>query len=178
MKIKVYYADTDAGGVVHLNRRIPPLAHTAMYLWHKYWSRKTWNVVGEYIKAYCPKGGVVFDPFSGSGVTAMEALKHGRRAIVCDLVPVATEITRLTIKPVNEIRLYEAFQRIEKKVKDKIRNLYSTRCRKCRKEIVFDCAIWEKDKCMEIRYRACPHCGDRREKECSLTRPTETVSGK
>ena len=23
-----------------------------MYVWHKYWSRKTWNVVGEHIQAY------------------------------------------------------------------------------------------------------------------------------
>ena len=27
----------------HLNRQIPPEAHTPMYNWHKFWSRKTWN---------------------------------------------------------------------------------------------------------------------------------------
>jgi hypothetical protein len=32
-----------------INRQIPPEPHTAMYVWHKYWSRKTWNVVGEHI---------------------------------------------------------------------------------------------------------------------------------
>jgi hypothetical protein len=36
----------------HLNRQIPPEAHTPMYNWHKFWSRKTWNVVSEFIKAY------------------------------------------------------------------------------------------------------------------------------
>jgi len=153
----------------HLNRQIPPLAHTSMYLWHKYWSRKTWNVVGEYIKTYCPEGGIVFDPFAGSGITAMEALKNGRRAIVCDLVPIATEITRLTIKPVNELHVYEAFKRVEEKVKDKIENLYLTRCRKCQKELVFDCAIWKGGECLEIRYQSCPYCGDRQEKNCTLT---------
>ena len=154
---------------IHLSRQIPPLAHTSMYLWHKYWSRKTWNVVGEYIKNYCPEGGIVFDPFAGSGITAMEALKNGRRAIVCDLIPIATEITRLTIKPVNEVHLYEAFKRVEEKVKDKIQNLYLTKCRKCRKEIIFDCAIWKGEECLEIRYQSCPHCGDRQEKECKLS---------
>jgi len=152
----------------HLNRQVPPLAHTSMYLWHKYWSRKTWNVVGEFIKAYCPEGGIVFDPFAGSGIAAMEALKNGRRAIVCDLNPIATEITRLTIKPVNEIHLYEAFKRVEEKAKEKIESLYVTECRKCGKEIVFDCAIWEGDSCKEIRYQSCPHCGDRQEKDCGL----------
>ena len=137
-----------------------------MYLWHKYWSRKTWNVVGEFIKTYCPEGGIVFDPFAGSGITAMEALKNGRRAIVCDLNPIATEIIRLTIKPVNEIHLYEAFKRVEKKVKNKIEDLYLTLCRTCGKEIVFDCAVWEGNSCREIRYPSCSYCGDRREKDC------------
>lgn len=165
---KVDASATGAGHVVHINRQIPPLAHTSMYLWHKYWSRKTWNVVGKYIKAYCPEGGIVFDPFAGSGITAMEALKNGRKAIVCDLVPIATEITRLTIKPVNEVHLHEAFKRVEEKVKDKIENLYFTRCRQCGKEIVFNCAIWKGDQCLEIRYQSCPHCGDRQEKDCKL----------
>ena len=166
---------TGAGHVVHLNRQIPPLAHTSMYLWHKYWSRKTWNVVGEYIKTYCSEGGIVFDPFAGSGITAMEALKNGRRAIVCDLVPIATEITRLTIKPINELHVYEAFKRVEEKVKDKIENLYLTRCRKCQKELVFDCAIWKGGECLEIRYQSCPYCGDRQEKNCSLTKPDKAL---
>ena len=161
---------TGAGQVVHLNHQISPLAHTSMYLWHKYWSRKTWNVVGEYIKTYCPEGGIVFDPFSGSGITAMEALKNGRRAIVCDLVPIATEITRLTIKPVNEIHLHEAFKRVEENVKTRIENLYLTRCRQCGKEVVFDCAIWKEGACVEIRYQSCPHCGDRQAQGCGLTR--------
>jgi 16S rRNA G966 N2-methylase RsmD len=141
-----------------------------MYLWHKYWSRKTWNVVGEFIKTYCPEGGIVFDPFAGSGVTAMEALKNGRRVIVCDLNPIATEIIRLTIKPVNEIHLYEAFKRVEKKVKDKIEDLYLTLCRNCGKEIVFDCAVWEGNSCREIRYQSCSYCGDRRDKNTKLAK--------
>lgn len=154
----------------HLNRQIPPLAHTPMYLWHKYWSRKTWNVVGEFIKTYCPEKGLVFDPFAGSGITAMEALKNGRRVIACDLNPIAAEIIRLTIKPVNEVALFEAFKRVEEKVKEKIEKLYITECRKCRKEIVIDCAIWKQGACLEVRYQGCPHCGDRQEKNCKLTK--------
>lgn len=127
-------------------------------------------MVGEFIKTYCPESGIVFDPFAGSGITAMEALKNGRRVIVSDLNPIATEIIRLTIKPVNEVHLYEAFKRVEEKVKEKIETLYHTVCRKCKKEIVFDCAIWEGKNCKEIRYQSCPHCGDRQEKECKLTR--------
>lgn len=158
----------------HLNRQIPPEAHTSMYNWHKFWSRKTWNVVAEFIKTYSPENGIVFDPFAGSGVIAMEALKHNRRAIVCDILPVATEIIRLTIKPVSTTKLLEAYKRIEEKVKNKILSLYQTKCRKCGEEIAFTCAIWERDQCTEIRYDNCPSCGDRREKNC----PPESFDNK
>lgn len=150
--------------IEHLNRQIPPFAHTPMYNWHKFWSRKTWNVVGEFIKTYAKPGEVVFDPFAGSGVVAMEALKNKRRAIVCDLLPVSTEIIRLTIKPVSETALYNAFKRVEEKVKNRILSLYKTPCRKCHKEIPFTCSVWENQEMVEVRYQSCPHCGDRREK--------------
>jgi 16S rRNA G966 N2-methylase RsmD len=141
-----------------------------MYVWHKYWARKTWNVVAEFVKTYCPEGGIVLDPFAGSGVVAMEAVKAGRKAIVCDLLPIATEITRLTLKPVNLEQLRQAFKRVEERVKDKIRDLYQTTCRKCRYAFPFTCAVWEQGRCTEIRYEACPQCGDRQEKNCSPNR--------
>ncbi|MFQ5853164.1 MAG: DNA methyltransferase [Candidatus Binatia bacterium] len=155
---------------VHIDRQIPPLAHTPMYVWHKFWGRKTWNVVGEYIKTYCPEGGVVLDPFAGSGIVAMEALKIGRKAIVCDLLPIATEITRLTIKSVDLGQLQQAFDRVAKRAKNHILELYETRCRNCRHPFPFTCAVWEKRRCIEVRYQACPQCGDRRERDCRPNR--------
>ena len=156
--------------LIHLNRQIPPLAHTAMYNWHKFWSRKTWNVVGEFIKTYSKEGEIVFDPFAGSGVVGMEALKNKRRVIICDLLPVATEIARLTIKPVSETELYNAFKRVELKVKNKIVNLYRTRCRKCGTLFPFTCSIWENNNMVEVRYQSCPQCGDKREEETPPTK--------
>ncbi|HLX61580.1 MAG TPA: DNA methyltransferase [Planctomycetota bacterium] len=153
-------------GVQHIERQIPPEAHTSMYVWHKYWGRKTWNVVGEFIDKYCPPGGIVLDPFAGSGVVAMEALKIGRKVIVCDLLPVSTEIIRLTLKHVDPEKLVQAFDRVERGVKDQILELYQTQCRKCRLRFPIACAIWDNDKCTEIRYASCPRCGDRREKNC------------
>ncbi len=37
------------------------------------------------ILAGCPKGGVVLDPFGGSGTTAAVAMEEGRSAILCEL---------------------------------------------------------------------------------------------
>lgn len=39
------------------------------------------------ILAGCPVGGVVLDPFGGSGTTAGVAMAHGRNAVVCELNP-------------------------------------------------------------------------------------------
>jgi DNA methylase len=109
----------------HISRQIPPEAHTAMYVWHRYWSRKTWNVVGAYIENYCPPDGIVFDPFAGSGVVAIEAARRGRRAIVCHLNPVANLITETTLKPLDIIEFQRAFERIRTEVRERIEKLYS-----------------------------------------------------
>jgi tRNA G26 N,N-dimethylase Trm1 len=150
--------------VDHLNRQIAPKAHTPMYNWHKFWGRKTWNVVSEFIKTYSPEGGIVMDPFSGSGVTALEALKLGRRVIAVDLNPIATEILRLTIQYVDPIKLQTAFERVQKDVKEEINNLYLTQCRNCGENIPIECSIWKRDEnknlsLKELRYK-CPHCSE------------------
>lgn len=143
-----------------------------MYSWHKFWGRKTWNVVGEFVQNYCPQDGVVLDPFSGSGVTALESLRLGRRVIAIDLNPIATEILRLTIDPVNLAKLEEAFQRVAAAVKEKICRLYVTNCRECGNEVIIECAVWERNEkkkltLKEVRYKC--FCGDVRENGCKPT---------
>ncbi len=145
----------------HLNRQIPPLPHTAMYVWHKYWARKTWNVVAEHIRAYTREQEVVFDPFAGSGVVAIEAARNKRRAIVCDLNPAASHITELTLRPVNTGKLHEAFERVRERVQRRIAELYTIHCVKCGQPLVADCFVREGDDLVEVRYKGCPHCEHR-----------------
>jgi 16S rRNA G966 N2-methylase RsmD len=150
----------------HINRQIPPEAHTAMYVWHKYWSRKTWNVVAEHIKAYTREHEVVFDPFAGSGVVAIEAARNKRRAIVCDLNPAAGRITELTLRPVNPLKLLEAFERVRDRVKNSIEELYTIHCLKCGASLVADCFVRQGDELVEVRYKGCPQCKHRCETGC------------
>ena len=150
----------------HINRQIPPEPHTAMYVWHKYWSRKTWNVVGEHIQNYTKPGQIVFDPFAGSGVVAIEAARNRRRAIVCDLNPAASLITELTLHPVNTLGLVEAFERVRAKAQKRVAELYTTHCLKCDKPLVADCCVREGDQLVEVRYKGCPHCEHRCETGC------------
>ena len=44
------------------------------------------------VLAGCPAGGVVLDPFGGSGTTAGVAIKHGRDAVLCELNPEYAEL--------------------------------------------------------------------------------------
>lgn len=46
------------------------------------------------ILAGCPMGGVVLDPFGGSGTTGQVALELGRSAILCELNPAYVELIR------------------------------------------------------------------------------------
>jgi 16S rRNA G966 N2-methylase RsmD/uncharacterized Zn finger protein (UPF0148 family) len=145
----------------HLNRQIPPEAHTAMYVWHKYWSRKTWNVVGEFIRHYTREQEVVFDPFAGSGVVAIEAVRNKRRAIVCDLNPAASLITELTLRPVNLVKLLEAFEGVRARAQKRLEKLYEVHCVKCGAPLVAAAFVREGDTLTEVRYPKCPACEHR-----------------
>lgn len=134
-----------------------------MYVWHKYWSRKTWNVVGEHITSYTKEQGIVFDPFAGSGVVAIEAARHKRRAIVSDLNPIASRITELTLRHVSLTDLRAAYDRVEEKVRKRIEALYEVHCVKCGQPLIAACFVREGDAVTEVRYPGCPHCGHRAE---------------
>ena len=49
------------------------------------------------VLAGAPVGGTVLDPFGGSGTTAGVALKHGRKAILCELNPEYAAMTKSRI---------------------------------------------------------------------------------
>jgi DNA modification methylase len=75
------------------------------------------------------KGGILLDPFVGSGVTAIEALKRGRKAIAID--PISTFIIPMTLKPINLKDVKEAFKQLEKSIRKDIEKLYTTTCPNC-----------------------------------------------
>ncbi len=55
-----------------------------------------------FVKSFCPPGGVVCDPFSGSGTTCHAAVEHGRRFVGCDIRESQIELCErrlLTVTP-------------------------------------------------------------------------------
>ena len=135
-----------------INYALVAKTHTPMYLMHKYWARKPHNVVSEYIKHYSKEGDIVLDPFSGSGVTAIEAIKLGRKAIAIDLNPISAFMTRCTAMPIDIKKFEEAFKEIEKNVKNKINELYETKCEKCGGDALIICTHWENSTPIKIYY--------------------------
>jgi 16S rRNA G966 N2-methylase RsmD len=87
------------------------------YKIHPYYTKQPSNVVGEYIRHFCPEGGLVVDPFCGSGVTAIEALTNRRRTVCLDLDPLAVFITRQTcLAPVDLNAFWDAYRQIEEEI--------------------------------------------------------------
>jgi 16S rRNA G966 N2-methylase RsmD len=150
--------------IEHINHPLVSKAHTPMYLMHKWWARKPHNVVAEYIKRYSKDGDIVLDPFVGSGVTAIEALKLNRKAVAVDLDPMAIFITRLTARPYDALEIKRTFNTIQKRIKNKIEDLYTTSCPHCDQEALIACCHWRKDKLVKIMFE-CPQCNKRGSKK-------------
>lgn len=87
------------------------------YKIHPYYTSQPSNVVSEYTRHFCPEGGLVVDPFCGSGVTAIEALTNRRRTVCLDLDPLAVFITRQTcLAPIDLNAYWDAYRRVEKEM--------------------------------------------------------------
>ncbi len=99
--------------------------HTPEYLLHKYWARKPHNVLSELIKELVPKGGVVVDPFCGSGVVLHEAQKLGLTAYGFDINPTACLISRVLTTPPSSSAFLETVTHILDEISDEISASYS-----------------------------------------------------
>ncbi len=133
--------------------------HSPMYVMHKYWARKPHNIVFEYIKNYSKEGEIVLDPFVGSGVTALEAVRLDRKAIGIDLNPMSIFISRMTGRPAEMAAITRAFTTIADNCQEEIESFYGTVCSRCGGPARVLASIWNRaeDRLTEIRF-FCPRC--------------------
>lgn len=82
---------------------------------HGYFTRQSWDILQHYIKHFTRPNDTVLDPFGGTGVTAIEALMLGRKAIHIDLNPLSPFIVNNLIAPVKFNELQKEFEIIENK---------------------------------------------------------------
>ncbi|OSP10390.1 hypothetical protein B9H04_02915 [Halorubrum ezzemoulense DSM 17463] len=119
--------------------------NTPMYNMVRFWGRKPQNLVTSYIEQFTDEGETVLDPFSGSGVTALEALRADRRGIYNDLNPLFRHIARTTAAHVDLDELEDGFDTVMENLRYRrhevggadgdaqrsFRWLYETTCRNC-----------------------------------------------
>jgi len=97
---------------------------------HKYWSRKPWFVVDQYIEKYSKKDHVVLDPFCGSGIIGLQSVLADRNFIGYDLNPFAVFLAKNSMDiGYDPITFDEEFSIIEQTVREKIMPLYITKDR-------------------------------------------------
>lgn len=137
---------------------LKPSTYKGIYAMHKYWSKKPPNIVAFFIEKYSRKGDIVLDPFSGYGVTGIEALRLGRKAVLIDLNPIATHISKVIIEPLNSKEFESVFESLQKKVKQQIDKLYETQCPYCGKRAVVTHYIHRNGTIEKIWFE-CPNCG-------------------
>lgn len=93
---------------------------------HKYWSRKPWYIVEQYIEEYSKAGDLVLDPFCGSGAIGLECVLNGRNFVGYDLNPMAAYLTENTLAVDFESSDFlDEADELENTVKAKIMELYA-----------------------------------------------------
>lgn len=109
-----------AGGNIkalpEINYPLVEATRPALYRAMKYWGKKPHNIWAQYIERYCPPGGIVCDPFVGSGIAALEAAKLGRKAIAFDLNPLCAFFIEVMASPFDE----EAFLSAARGIRDSV----------------------------------------------------------
>ncbi len=92
---------------------------------HKYWSRKPWFIIGEYVKKYSNNGETVLDPFCGSGTIGLEAILSGRHFVGYDLNPFATFLAENSLNTdYDENSANNDLNILQEEVSKKIMDLY------------------------------------------------------
>lgn len=96
----------------HINYALVEDVRPAMYKAMKYWGKKPHNIWSDFIDCYCPKDGVVLDPFMGSGLVAFESLMLNRKAITFDLNPLSTFVVETTLQDFDKEKFTESVEKI------------------------------------------------------------------
>ena len=77
-----------------------------------YFTKQSWDIVAQNIKAFTSEGDIVLDSFGGSGVTAIEAMMNNRLGIHTDLNPLSIFMVKALTAKANLGELYDLSEEI------------------------------------------------------------------
>lgn len=70
------------------------LPRTGMHSFHRYYGKLIPAIPAAFIKEFSKEGDLIFDPFSGSGTTAVEAIRNNRNFYGFEINPLAVNIAK------------------------------------------------------------------------------------
>lgn len=116
-----------------------------IYSSNLYWSQKPFNICDAIIESLSEEGDIIFDPFMGSGVTVIEALKkeYRRNAIGCDINDVPIFIVKTLLEKYNVSKIEKDIRELNNKV-SKLSTYYSTKCSECGEIVIISKTIFDK----------------------------------
>lgn len=126
-------------------------SYRGIYSMHKYWSKKPFNIIRDFVLKYSKKGEIVLDPFCGSGISVTESIFTNRKAIGIDINPSAIFITKQMLNKVSSKKLNEEYRNLEKKCRDKINSFYIVE--RNGKQLIGTHFLWQNENLTEIWYQ-------------------------
>lgn len=158
--------------------------NTYTYDAHTYHTKVPPQGIASVISNYLPTGGLVLDPFAGSGMTGVAARYLGCDVILNELSPAASFISYNFCRSIDVAQFNNAIATIMERLTPLRRALYATKCRECHKEVESQFFVWSYilecnhchkdfvlwDHCRKygktvrehklLKKFPCPHCGE------------------
>ena len=135
--------------------------YKGIYAMHKYWGKKPFNEISKFIEQYSLPEETVMDCFCGSGVTLIEAVKAGRKAVGVDLNPIAIKLANVSMTAVDIDKINSTFKSIKEKLQKTIYSLYEMEFEG--EPIMVTHTIWKNREPIEVWY-----CSDRDKKNIKM----------
>lgn len=115
---------------------------TPVYNVHSYPTKVPPEAIEPFIAHHTRPGDLVLDPFAGSGMTGVAALRLNRRVILSDLAPAAAHIAWNVTHACDPTALQAAASTVLAQVAREVAAAYDTRCDRCAGPAVLAYAIW------------------------------------
>ena len=89
-----------------------------MHSFHRYYGKLIPAIPGAFIKEYTKEGDTVFDPFAGSGTTAVEALMNNRNFFGIEINPLSRKIASAKTRKLNP----ELLEQFNSEIMERVRS--------------------------------------------------------
>src|SRR5207248_3286570 len=116
--------------------------NTYTYDAHTYHTKVPPQGIAELLQHYLPNGGLVLDPFAGSGMTGVAARVSGCDCILNELSTAACFIANRFTSSIDPELFQTGVSTILSAVADLRRDLYTTHCRECGRTTELLYTVW------------------------------------